>query len=225
MSASVAGTGQTIGLVEFDGFQMSDVSDYLSLTGYPSSELSNLSVVSVNGGIATPGASQDEVLLDIDTTMSVAPGAKTVVYEAPFAGAGASFQPILNKMVSDGVTIISNSWAYCEDQTTAADVESIDMINQQAAMSGISVFNGSGDDGKRMPGRLAECYLGPGRYPECDSGWRIERDSRPRGNLRQRDMVGRFSDLAACGPGRIRRQRILQRAKLSDWPGGRSLDS
>ena len=146
-TSATAGSGQKIGLVEFDGFHMSDVSDYLSLQGYSSSELSNLSVVSVNGGIATPGASQDEVLLDIDTTMDVAPGAKTVVYEAPFAGAGASFQPILNQMISDGVTIISNSWAYCEDQTTAADAQSIDTIFQQAAASGISVFNGSGDSG------------------------------------------------------------------------------
>src|SRR5215469_11240583 len=146
---ATAGTGQKIGLVEFDGFQMSDVSNFLALQGYSSSELSNLSVVAVNGGIATPGASQDEVLLDIDTVMDVAPGAKTVVYEAPFAGAGASFQPILNKMISDGVTIISNSWAYCEDQTTAADVQSIDMIFQQAAGWGISVFNGSGDSGDK----------------------------------------------------------------------------
>src|SRR5271154_5267861 len=145
--ASTAGTGQKVGLVEFDGFNTSDVGDFLALNGYSSSELSNLSVVAVNGGIATPGANQDEVLLDVDTVMDVAPDAETVVYEAPFAGPGASFQPILNKMVSDGVTIISNSWAYCEDQTTAADVQSIDMIFQQAAGSGISVFNGSGDGG------------------------------------------------------------------------------
>ncbi len=148
-AASLPGTGQTIGLVEFDGFQMSDVGDYLALQGYPPSEIDNLSVVPVNGGIAAPGADQDEVLLDIDTVMDVAPGAKTVVYEAPFAGAGVSFQPILNRMISDGVTVISNSWAYCEDQTTAADVQSIDMINQQAAASGITVLNGSGDTGSR----------------------------------------------------------------------------
>ena len=56
-----------------------------------------------------------------------ASGAQVVVYDAPFTGAG-SFQALFNRMIDDGVTIISNSWAYCEDQTTLADVESIDSI-------------------------------------------------------------------------------------------------
>ena len=50
-------------------------------------------------------------------------------------------------MINGGVSIISNSWAYCEDQTGLADVQSIDSILQSAAASGISVFNGSGDHG------------------------------------------------------------------------------
>src|SRR5262249_5604626 len=129
------GTGQKIGLVEFDTFQMSDVADFLSLTGFPKASLANLSQVHVNGG-APAGADQSEVLLDIDAVMTVAPGAHVVVYDAPFTGPG-SFQAVLNQMINDGVSIISNSWAYCEDQTTAADVQSIDAILQHAAMSNI----------------------------------------------------------------------------------------
>ncbi len=48
---------------------------------------SNVSQVNVDGG-ATPGEGQDEVLLDIDKVLSVAPGAKTIVYDAPFSGPG-----------------------------------------------------------------------------------------------------------------------------------------
>ena len=48
------------------------------------------------------------------------------------------------------LTIISNSWAYCEDQTTLADVQSIDSIFQSAAVSNISIFNGAGDSGARV---------------------------------------------------------------------------
>jgi hypothetical protein len=59
----------------------------------------------------------------------------------------ARFQPVLNKMISDGVSIITNSFAYCEDQTTQADVNSIDSLNQQAAAAGITVFNAAGDSG------------------------------------------------------------------------------
>jgi len=142
---AVNGTGQTIGLIEFDTFQSSDVADYLNLIGSPTL-ISNLSNVHVNGG-ATPGMDQDEVLLDIDDVMGLAPGAKVVVYDGPFTGAGTSFQALFNAAIDGGSTIISNSWAYCEDQTTLADVTSIDSIFQNAAAAGISVFNGTGDSG------------------------------------------------------------------------------
>lgn len=143
---TVTGAGQKIGLVEFDTFQISDVEDYLALTNEPAALIDQLSQVHVNGG-ATAGPNQDEVLLDIDTALTVAPGAKTVVYDAPFTAPGADFQAVFNQMIDDGVTIISNSWAYCEDQTNLADVTSINSILAAAAASGISVFNGSGDTG------------------------------------------------------------------------------
>ncbi len=139
------GSGQTIGLVEFDGYLTSDVADFLEIAGFPASRIAQLGNVHVNGG-AQRGADENEVLLDIDTVLAVAPGAELVVYDAPFAGA-TSFQTIFNAMINGGVSIISNSWAYCEDQTGLADVQSIDSILQSAAASGISVFNGSGDHG------------------------------------------------------------------------------
>jgi hypothetical protein len=142
----VDGTGQTIGLLEFDTFQTSDVADYLALVGFPDTLLSHVSQVHVNGG-AMPGPEQIEVLQDIDAALTNAPGANVVVYDAPFPGAGSSFQPVLNRMIDDGVTIISNSWTYCEDQTSEADARSLDAILQTAAASGITVFNAAGDSG------------------------------------------------------------------------------
>ncbi len=138
-------SGQTIGLVEFDSYLSADVRDFLEIAGFPAAQIGQLSNVHVSGG-AQRGANENEVLLDIDTVLTVAPGADVVVYDAPFNGS-ASFQAMFNAMINGGVSIISNSWAYCEDQTTLADVESIDAILQAAAASGISVFNGSGDHG------------------------------------------------------------------------------
>ncbi|HTW87943.1 MAG TPA: protease pro-enzyme activation domain-containing protein [Candidatus Binataceae bacterium] len=143
---TINGAGQTIGLVEFDTFQQSDVADYLALVGEPATLINQLSKVDVNGGIATPGADQDEVLLDIDAALVLAPGAQTVVYDSPF-GAGPGFEAVLNQMIDDKVTVISNSWAYCENETTLADVQGIDSVLQNAAAAGISVFNGAGDSG------------------------------------------------------------------------------
>ena len=140
-----SGAGQKIGLVEFDSFNINDISDLLAYLNLPASLISNLSEVKVNGGTAI-GSAEDEVLLDVGITLTSASKATTTVYEAPFTGAG-SFQSIFNRMIDDGMTVISNSWAYCEDQTTLADVQSIDSILQNAAASGISVFSGAGDGG------------------------------------------------------------------------------
>jgi hypothetical protein len=137
------GAGQTIGLLEFDTFQASDVANYVALMGQASGPASNVTQVHVNGG-ASLGASQDEVLLDIADVLTAAPDAKIVVFDAP---GSASYQAMFNTMINAGVNIISNSWAYCEDQTTLADVQSIDTILQSAAAAGISVFTGAGDHG------------------------------------------------------------------------------
>ncbi|MBI2755846.1 MAG: Ig-like domain-containing protein, partial [Chloroflexi bacterium] len=142
-----AANAQKVGLVEFDAFRQSDVADWLRLIN-PASvtpQLSRLSTVAVNGGVATPGLDEAEVLLDVnmllfETNLST----NIVVYEASPV---TSYQTLFNRMINDGVTVISNSWSYCEDQTTLADVQSIDSILQSAAGAGISVFNASGDTG------------------------------------------------------------------------------
>ena len=144
------GTGQTIGLLEFDTFRASDISDYIGLINRARgtiAPISKLSQVPVNGGVSTPGSGQVEVLLDIAATMRIAPGARVVVYHAPFSGQAASYATLFNAMINDGVTVISNSWSSCEDQVTLADVQGIDAVLQSAAASGISVFNASGDSG------------------------------------------------------------------------------
>jgi hypothetical protein len=141
------GSGQKIGLLEFDTFNTSDVSNYLALAGASATQINQLSVKPVNGGVASPGIDESEVLLDIDAVMTLAPGADVVVYEAPFTGEASAYVALFNAMINDGVTVISNSWASCEDQVSRADAQSIDTVLQAAAASGISVFNGSGDSG------------------------------------------------------------------------------
>ena len=144
----VDGTGQTIGLLQFDTFNVNDVIDYIQLIGLPPSTINNLTLVHVNGGAgALPGPHQDEVLLDIDNVLSIAPGAKIRVYDAPFNGTTSGYVALFNAMIADGVDIISNSWASCEDQVSLADAQGIDTVLQTAAAAGISVFNATGDSG------------------------------------------------------------------------------
>ena len=140
------GLGEKIGLLAFSGFQVSDVADWLTLAGLPATLIDQVSQVDVGGG-APMGAEEGEVLLGIDSVLAIAPGAQVVVYDGPFSGSGASFQTLFNAMINGGVNIISNTFSYCEDQTTLADVQSIDSILAAAAVSGISVFNATGDAG------------------------------------------------------------------------------
>lgn len=161
----VDGSNQTIGIVAFDNFQTYDVANYLSYSAAPASRINNLSIVNVGAG-ASFGAAESEVLLDIDAVMTFAPGAHVILYSSAFPGAGASFQGVFNKMLSDGlVTVISNSWAYCENQTSPADVNSIETILQSAAASGISVFSGSGDTGSTCLDGAADTIAVPADAP------------------------------------------------------------
>lgn len=146
-SAQLAtGAGQTIGITSFSDFALDDVRDWLALMGAAPEQINRLSRVSISGG-APGGPDQVEPLLDVAAVMSVARAADIVVYDSPFTGPGVSFQALFNAMIDDGVDIITNSWAYCENQTTPADVESTDAILQTAAAAGISVFSASGDTG------------------------------------------------------------------------------
>lgn len=143
--AALVANPQTIGLLEFDGYHRSDVADWLA--GFHAEDLlAKVTDVPVNGGVAVPGPNEAEVLLDLDTVLLLAslPGISYSVYHAPL---GTSFQTMFNAMIDDGVTVISNSWTQCEDQTSLAEAQSIDAILQQAAAAGISVFNASGDSG------------------------------------------------------------------------------
>ena len=139
------GAGQKIGVVAFDTFDPADVADYISFAGLPVATINNLQQVHVGGG-ATAGPDQSEVLLDLAALVGVVSDANITIYDAPFSGAG-SFQSVFNAMINDNVNVISNSWAYCENQTTLSDVQSIESILQTAAAAGISVVTGSGDRG------------------------------------------------------------------------------
>lgn len=145
--AGAIGTGQTVGLVQFDTFHRSDIEDFLTLFGASLDAMDHLSEVAVDGGVATPGAGESEVLLDVTAIMSIAPGADIVVYSAPFDGRASSYSAVFSAMIDDGVDIISNSWSSCENEVSQAEVHAIDLVLQSAAASGISVFNASGDTG------------------------------------------------------------------------------
>lgn len=132
------GSGQTVGLLEFDGYYANDIATYESQAGLPSVSLSNELLDGFDG---SAGSANDEVALDIEMAISMAPGlAQVIVYEAgPFG----TPNDILNRMASEpAVKQFSSSWTWASipDSTT-------DTIFQELAAQGQSFFQASGDSG------------------------------------------------------------------------------
>ena len=137
---ALTGAGQTLALVEFDGYFATDINSYETEAGLPHVTLQN---VAMDGFSGTPTSDADqvqEVSLDIEMAISMAPGlSKVLVYEvpndAPFT------DDILNRIASDNLAKqISCSWSLTDDPT-------LDQIYRQYAAQGQSFFQASGDNG------------------------------------------------------------------------------
>ena len=139
---TLTGAGQRVGLLEFDGYYASDISTYESQAGLPAVPLQNVLLDSFNG-VPTVGrdSGSDEVSLDIEMTVAMAPGlAGIILYEA---GPNGIANDILNRMATDNLAKqLSCSWDFGTPTAGSAD-----QIFQQMAAQGQSFFNASGDDG------------------------------------------------------------------------------
>jgi len=135
---AATGLGQTVGLLEFDGYNASDISSYEAQTGLPSVTLSNVLLDSFNG---TAGGNNIEVALDIEVAIAMAPGlSQVMVYEA---GPSGNPNDILNRMVSDNVAkTLSSSWTWSGGPSGTTD-----NAFKQMAAQGQSFFQAAGDDG------------------------------------------------------------------------------
>ena len=143
--ASQTGSGQSVGLLQFDsGFYQSDITAYETQAGLPNVPVQPVLLDGYNGG---PGIGNDEVSLDIEMVISMAPGvSKIYVFE------GSSTDDILNAMAaSNQVKQLSASWSYGIDLTS-------EQIFQQFAAQGQTFFNCSQD---------FDAWVGP-IYTPCD---------------------------------------------------------
>ena len=148
-NVTLTGAGQTLGLLEFDGYFASDIVAYTNkaqLRAFPP-----VQPVLIDGFSGVPAAHNNntvEVSLDIELAGAMAPGlAAILVYEAPTNGLNA--HDVLNRMATDNLAKqLSTSWDFLA--TTPA---SIDQIFQQFAVQGQSFFDASGDNGA-YPGTI-----------------------------------------------------------------------
>jgi kumamolisin len=140
---SETGSGQTIALVELDGFTRSDITAYESAFGLGTTAVSTQLV---DGATGTPGANADEVTLDIELSVAIAPGANIVVYEAPN-----NSQDLLTLYetiaASTSVNEVSISWGIAESDYTTSFMQTESGVFRQMAAVGMSVYAAAGDSG------------------------------------------------------------------------------
>ena len=137
---TLTGSGQSVGLLEFDGFYANDIATYARQAGLPNVPLT---VVPIDGGVQTPSTNNSEVSLDIEMAISMAPGlARVYVYEAPFPITTKNWDDLLSRMANDNLAKqLSCSWGGgpLNPNPTA------EQLFKQMASQGQSFFQASGD--------------------------------------------------------------------------------
>jgi hypothetical protein len=150
---SLNGAGQAVGLVEFDGYNVGDITNYEGLANImPDVPVMPILVDGYSGG-TSGGLADVEVCLDIEMAISMAPGLTNVwVYEGN-PNANNAGNDVLNRMATDDQAgQLSCSWLFDINAST-------DQIFQQFAVQGQSFFQADGD---------TDAYSGPVWEPADD---------------------------------------------------------
>ncbi|HEU5396478.1 MAG TPA: protease pro-enzyme activation domain-containing protein [Verrucomicrobiae bacterium] len=132
----LSGAGQTVAVLEFDGYYPNDIAAYENISGLPNIPLTN---VAVNGGVSSiTKVGSEEVSLDIEMIACMAPGVSQImVYEAANPS---PFSDLLNRIATDNAAqIVSCSWGAGGPDPVS------EQIFQEMALQGQSFFNASGD--------------------------------------------------------------------------------
>ena len=135
------GSGQIVGLVEFDGYYPGDITTYEAQAGLPNVPLQNVLVDGFNGVPSTNANSVGEVSLDIEMVISMATNLSSlVVFEGPQTATTVNWVDLLLRMASNNqINQFSSSWSIGSVLTTG------DQIFQTMALQGQSFFQATGD--------------------------------------------------------------------------------
>ena len=138
---TLTGSGQTVALIQFDGYLASDIAAYESQAGLPSVTLSNV-LLDGFSGTPTGNGGEVEVSMDIELAIAMAPGlSRVIVYEGNPNSPNFIPNDVLNRVVLDNAAKqISCSWTWTGGPSTTTD-----QIFQQMIAQGQSFFTASGD--------------------------------------------------------------------------------
>jgi kumamolisin len=147
----VTGNGQCIGIVELGGgFQTTDITNYFNSLGIAPPVVKAISVDGGTNSPSTPDGADGEVMLDIEVSGAVAPGALIAVYFTPNTDQG--FLDAVTTAIHDTQnkpSVISISWGAAEVNWTQQAMDNLNGAFQTAAALGVTICIASGDSGSR----------------------------------------------------------------------------
>jgi kumamolisin len=147
--SNASAAGQTIGILELGGgYRTADLTAYFKSLGQPTPKVTAVSVDGAKNSPSTADGADGEVMLDIEVSAAVAPGANIAVYFAPNTDQG--FLDGLDAAIHDTVnkpSVVSISWGAAEANWTQQAMSALDSACQSAAALGISITAAAGDNG------------------------------------------------------------------------------
>jgi subtilase family serine protease len=139
-NVTLTGTGQIVGLLEFDGYYASDISAYESAAGINPVPLQTILLDGFDGAPTTgPDSGNEEVSLDIEMAVAMAPGlSQVVVFEA---GPDGNPNDIISDMAANSqIGQFGCSWGW-----TGGPSVTTDSYFEKMAAQGQTFFNAVGD--------------------------------------------------------------------------------
>ncbi len=150
---TLTGAGQTVALVEFDGYLASDIAAYDAQANLPVVPIQNVLLDGFNG-VPTGTGGEIEVSLDLEMVNSIAPGLSQMI---SYEGSPINFFPndVLNAIATDNsARQITCSWGWTGGPTTTTD-----NIFKQMDAQGQTFYNASGDQDSLSVGEVDDATL------------------------------------------------------------------
>jgi len=144
-NAGYMGEGQTVGLLELDGFSASDIAAYTACFGGNQTIIKTIPIDGYNGAA---GVNAAEVELDMEMILGLAPHLTSLrVYEAANTSL-AAYNDAWARIISDVTPVVSTSWVFCEQGSGMAnEIQQENIFFQVAAAQGQTILAASGDLG------------------------------------------------------------------------------
>ncbi len=145
------GAGQRVAVFELEPFLVSDLKTFDTCffgATRANQMIAQLKQFPIDGGQPS-GPGSGESILDVEDVSAVAPGAGLDVYDAPNTSFGSldEYAAIIN---ADQDRVITTSWGFCEQaeqDNDPGDQQAENVLFEQAAAQGQTVFSAAGDTG------------------------------------------------------------------------------